>query len=68
MALWRVSMRSCSNALLYMDERERIHKRASEVRKAAKKAGTKFGRKPKLNDTQRARARHLRGLEASRHR
>ena len=34
------------------DERERIHKRANEGRKAAKKAGTKFGRKPKLNDTQ----------------
>ena len=43
------------------DERERIHKRANEGRKAAKKAGTKFGRKPKLNDTQQARARQLIG-------
>jgi DNA invertase Pin-like site-specific DNA recombinase len=41
------------------DERERIHKRASEGRKAAKKAGVMFGRKPKLNDTQQARARLL---------
>ena len=41
------------------DERERIHKRASEGRIAARKAGIKFGRKPKLNDTQQARARRL---------
>ncbi len=41
------------------DERERIHKRASEGRKAAKKAGIKFGRKPKLNNVQQARVRQL---------
>ncbi len=41
------------------DERERIHKRASEGRTAARRAGIKFGRKPKLNDAQQARARHL---------
>jgi DNA invertase Pin-like site-specific DNA recombinase len=29
-------------------ERERIHKRASEGRQAARKAGRRFGRKPKL--------------------
>jgi DNA invertase Pin-like site-specific DNA recombinase len=41
------------------DERERIHKRASEGRQAARKAGRRFGRKPKLNGTQQARARLL---------
>ena len=41
------------------DERERIHKRASEGRQAARKAGRRFGRHPKLNSTQRARARLL---------
>jgi DNA invertase Pin-like site-specific DNA recombinase len=41
------------------DERDRIHKRASEGRKAAQKAGRRFGRKPKLNTIQQARAREL---------
>ncbi len=41
------------------DERERIHKRAGEGRKAALKAGVKFGRKRKLNETQQRRARTL---------
>jgi DNA invertase Pin-like site-specific DNA recombinase len=41
------------------DERERIVKRANDGRLAAKKAGTKFGRKPKLNVAQRTRAREL---------
>jgi DNA invertase Pin-like site-specific DNA recombinase len=41
------------------DERERIVKRANDGRLAAKKAGTKFGRRPKLNVTQRTRAREL---------
>ena len=41
------------------DERERIHKRARDGRQAARKAGRRFGRKPKLNDTQQARARLL---------
>jgi DNA invertase Pin-like site-specific DNA recombinase len=41
------------------DERERIHKRANEGRRAARKAGVRFGRKPKLNATQQARARQL---------
>jgi len=43
------------------DERERIHKRASEGRLAALKAGRRFGRRPKLNATQKARARELVG-------
>jgi DNA invertase Pin-like site-specific DNA recombinase len=43
------------------DERERIHKRASEGRKAARQAGRRFGRKPKLNVVQQARARELVG-------
>src|SRR5262245_58423184 len=43
------------------DERERIYKRASEGRKAARTAGQRFGRKPKLNSTQQARARELIG-------
>jgi DNA invertase Pin-like site-specific DNA recombinase len=43
------------------DERERIHKRAGDGRKAARKAGVRFGRKPKLNTTQQARARELVG-------
>ena len=38
-------------------ERGRIHKRASDGRKA----GVRFGRKPKLNSTQQARARELVG-------
>jgi DNA invertase Pin-like site-specific DNA recombinase len=41
------------------DERERIHKRAVEGRKAARNAGRRFGRKPKLNATQQTRAREL---------
>jgi DNA invertase Pin-like site-specific DNA recombinase len=41
------------------DERERIVGRANDGRLAAREAGTKFGRKPKLNATQQARAREL---------
>ena len=41
------------------DERERIVRRAKDDRQAARKAGTKFGRKPKLNVTQQTRARDL---------
>ena len=41
------------------DERERILKRAADGRKAARKTGTRFGRKPKLNETQRARSLKL---------
>lgn len=41
------------------DERERIVKRAADGRRAAAKSGTKFGRKPKLNDWQQATARRL---------
>jgi DNA invertase Pin-like site-specific DNA recombinase len=41
------------------DERERIVRRAKDGRQAARKAGTKFGRKPKLNVTQQKRARDL---------
>ena len=41
------------------DERERIVRRAKDGRQAARKAGTKFGRKPKLNVTQQTRARDL---------
>ena len=52
-------MPSCS--ALAEDERERIHKRASDGRKAARRAGVRFGRKPKLNSTQQARARELVG-------
>jgi DNA invertase Pin-like site-specific DNA recombinase len=36
------------------DERNRILKRANEGRVAAKAKGTKFGRKPKLNEHQQA--------------
>ena len=39
------------------DERERIHKRASEGRKAAIARGVKLGRKPKLTPHQRQIAR-----------
>ena len=42
---------------LAQDERERIHRRASEGRKAAKARGAKFGRKPKLTEHQQAEAR-----------
>ena len=41
------------------DERERIVKRAAEGRRAAINCGTKFGRKPKLNDRQQVTARRL---------
>lgn len=41
------------------DERERIVRRAKDGRAAAQRVGTKFGRKPKLNATQQARARDL---------
>lgn len=44
------------------DERERIVRRANDGRKAARAKGTKFGRKPKLNEHQQAQAR--RRLEA----
>ena len=37
----------------------RIVRRAKDGRQAARKAGTKFGRKPKLNITQQMRARDL---------
>jgi len=39
------------------DERERIAKRAGEGRAAAKAAGRRFGRKPKLDEHQSAEAR-----------
>jgi DNA invertase Pin-like site-specific DNA recombinase len=39
------------------DERERIAKRAGEGRAAAKAAGKRFGRKPKLDEHQSAEAR-----------
>jgi len=39
------------------DERERIHKRASAGRKAAKDRGVRLGRKPKLTDHQIKKAR-----------
>jgi DNA invertase Pin-like site-specific DNA recombinase len=38
------------------DERQRIHRRASEGRKAAKGRGVRFGRKPVLNAENRAEA------------
>ncbi len=41
------------------DERERIVQRAAAGRRAAAKHGTKFGRKPKLNDRQQTTARRL---------
>ena len=47
------------------DERERIVRRAKDGRQAARKAGTKFGRKPKLNLTQQTRARELLGAGSS---
>ncbi len=43
------------------DERERIIKRAADGRRAAAKSGTKFGRKPKLTEHQRGRAREMVG-------
>jgi DNA invertase Pin-like site-specific DNA recombinase len=43
------------------DERERIHKRASEGRRAAKKRGVHLGRKPKLTVHQRQIARERLG-------
>ena len=52
---------SLALSALAEDERERIHKRASDGRKAARRAGVRFGRKPKLNTTQQARARELVG-------
>ena len=42
---------------LAQDERERIHRRASDGRKAAKARGAKFGRKPKLTEHQQDDAR-----------
>lgn len=47
------------------DERERIVRRAKDGRQAARRAGTKFGRKPKLNATQQRRARELLGAGSS---
>ncbi len=41
------------------DERERMVGRANDGRKAALKSGAKFGRKPKLNETQQRRACQL---------
>ena len=41
------------------DERERIVRRAKDGRTAARRVGTKFGRKPKLNATQQSRARDM---------
>jgi DNA invertase Pin-like site-specific DNA recombinase len=38
------------------DERHHIVKRANEGRAAARKRGTRFGRKPKLTDHQQAEA------------
>ena len=38
------------------DERQRINNRSNEGRKLAQARGVKFGRKPKLNKTQRTRA------------
>lgn len=43
------------------DERERIVKRAAAGRRAAAKSGAKFGRKPKLTEHQRRRAREMVG-------
>jgi DNA invertase Pin-like site-specific DNA recombinase len=40
----------------HQDERERIAKRAGEGRAAAKAAGRRFGRKPKLDEHQSAEA------------
>ena len=42
---------------LSQDERERIHRRASEGCKAARARGAKFGRKPKLTEHQQAEVR-----------
>ena len=41
------------------DERERIVKRAADGRRTAARSGKKFGRKPKLNDTQQNTARRM---------
>jgi DNA invertase Pin-like site-specific DNA recombinase len=41
------------------DERERIVKRAADGRRVAAQSGKRMGRKPKLNDRQRATARRL---------
>ncbi|RTL69001.1 MAG: recombinase family protein [Hyphomicrobiales bacterium] len=41
------------------DERERINRRANDGRAAARKAGVRFGRRQKLNSTQRQRARQM---------
>jgi DNA invertase Pin-like site-specific DNA recombinase len=47
------------------DERERIAKRAGEGRAAAKAAGRRFGRKPKLDEHQSAEARRRLAEKAS---
>ena len=44
---------------LAQDERERIVRRANEGRRTARAQGRKFGRRPKLNATQKARALEL---------
>jgi len=44
------------------DERHRIVKRANDGRAAARKRGTRFGRKPKLTEHQKAEA--LKRLDA----
>ena len=46
---------------LAQDERERINRRANEGRIAAKRAGKRFGRKPKLTEHQRGRVRDMIG-------
>jgi DNA invertase Pin-like site-specific DNA recombinase len=46
---------------LAQDERERINKRANEGRKAARAAGKRFGRRPKLTEHQRGRVRDMLG-------
>lgn len=46
-------------AALAEDERERIGKRARDGRRVARKAGVSFGRKPKLDEAQRRRARQM---------
>lgn len=46
---------------LAQDERERINKRANDGRTEARRAGKRFGRKPKLTEHQRGRAREMIG-------
>lgn len=46
---------------LAQDERERINKRANDGRRAARAAGRRFGRKPKLTEHQQGRVRDMLG-------